>query len=678
MSQKKDTFYQELLNDFWIESQEHYESMVNYLKELVPGNSKKNIPFIELFYRSIHSLKGAARAIDIRSIEKISASMEELMSFLKGGGNELTTLHIEKLSQQLSLLQRELIFLKAENPQTHIASESLSTESTESNNSSLHDSGSVRVSTSILTRLLEQSDNFIAVENTIGYYKSELENLYNRHREREIYELLRDITSFKGALSKMSNEISNTLHEILLSNFGALFWLLEKMINEIALEHGKKILFKNRGAEVEVDRRILDQLKDPLIHIIRNAIDHGIEEASIRERKGKPAYGTIIIEVESLPESKAVIRISDDGAGINRNSILESAIRGGVIAREEAKELNNHEIDNLIFKAGVSSKKFITDLSGRGIGMSVVETNLSSLEASISIESVEGKGTSFNIIVPQQLSTFRAVMVKCGRENLMIPLKYVENVTKIEQSQIITTGQSSYIRDSDGKAIPICRLSTPLSISGSKNFYSGEKLNVITLVKEGKKEAFIVDELYQEYESSVRSLSNKLHFSPLILGVTLINNGIVVPVINVPQLFNGNHGLEMEDGIKERSEEGEESAKVLIVEDSITIRSMLRGIVEGAGYQVTTAVDGSDAISKFKNEKFDIIVTDIEMPNINGFELTRIIKQEFAQRETPVILVTALENPQDRNKGMEAGADAYIVKSSFEKSNLIEVIKRFV
>lgn len=741
----EEAFYKELLNDFRNEASEHYETIVKGLLDL---ESKEEDyvrqQVIETIYRSTHSLKGAARAVNLPDIERLCFSLETMFGHLKRGEISLTpqlldTLH--KSANMLDSLIKRLIEGRESNENNNLNQtiknleyiikisleaskkrwakakesfpEELNTKSgeiseiedREKNSDKISpqsvkpdeeltstrkiqeeraDQSSVRISTEHLNRILSESEDFITIKTTLDFYRKGLEELYMKYRDDSIYNMLKDLISFQTVSSRMIDDLVSNIKYSLLSNFGTLFKLLPKMVRDISKEREKDISILFSGEETEIDRRILDEFKDPLLHIIRNCIDHGIEKPEIRQQLGKKPKGNILVKVEKLIERKVRISITDDGSGIDESKILESAIKNGAITPDAGSSLTKGEILSLILKSGISSRKFVTDISGRGLGMTIVAEKVSRLGGEITIESTEGKGTTFTVTLPQTISTFRGVLVECEGMHLIIPSGFVDKAIQVPISSIQSIGDKNVIKLLDGESVGVVKLSQVLGIPAKESSSSkGDSIKLMILSHNPTKLAFVVNAVYGEHEGIVKDLGPQLKYVRNIAGVTLIENSKLVPVINVTELIQSaveRSASKSSKGVNETSKKGKADGakRVLVVEDSITIRSMLRSFLEGAGFIATTAIDGIDGLNKLENDKFDVVVSDIEMPRMNGFELTKKIRSNSALSDTPVILVTALESGDDMKKGMEAGADAYIVKSSFEQSNLLETIKRFI
>ena len=717
-----DSFLKELLNDFKIEALEHYDSIVKGLIDLEnTGSAEKRQEIIERIFRNTHSLKGAARAVNLNEIERLCSTLETIFGHLKKGeiavsSQLLDSMHksvdvlkilIDNLNDsgkniqvsanstiknleyllKLSLQQtREMMLEKEAAPEKDV----ILNEESELPESPLpekdaerHDLYSVRIPTGHLHQILAESEDFIAVKTTLDYYRKNLENIYVKYKDDDLYKLIKDLIAFQSVSSRMIDDLIINIRETLLSNFSTLLKVIPKMVRDLSKEYSKEIVLNIRGEETEIDRRILEELKDPLIHLIRNSIDHGIETPQERVDIGKEIKGKIDIKIEKLIDRKVRITITDDGAGINFANVVQSAEKNGLLAGIDPKTLSKDEIISLIFKSGVSSRKFVTDISGRGLGMSIVAEKIADLGGSIDVSTEPGKWTKFVLTLPQTISTFRGILIESDKLNLMIPSLYVDKAVRVTRDNISSIGDKSIIKCINGETLGVVRLSRILGITTSDTRRDQDEfIRLLILTNNNKRVAFIVDNIWGEYEGIVKDMGPQLQYIKNIAGVTIIENGKVIPVINVSELIDsaseGTDAFEPAQNIKMQPDKEIKEKRILVVEDSITVRSMLKNFVENAGYNVTTAVDGLDGYNKFTAEEFDLVISDIEMPRMNGFELTKRVRESKNHSDIPVILVTALESPTDMKMGMDAGADAYIVKSSFEKSNLIQTIKRFI
>ena len=371
------------------------------------------------------------------------------------------------------------------------------------------------------------------------------------------------------------------------------------------------------------------------------------------------------------------ILLSDDGGGIDLQALKEASLKRGILSTEEADKLADQEMLPLVFQSGVSTSPIITDISGRGLGLAIVREKIEKLGGQVSIETHRHAGTTFRMTLPLTLATFRGVLVTVAEHPFVIPTANVERVVRIKREDIRTVENLDTLSLGDA-TVPLVRLSGILELSES-----GEGPSVITVLvleSQGKRIGFSVDEVLNEQEVLIKNLSRPLSRIRNIAAATILGSGKVVPVLNVSDLIKSAATAAVRPAKPAKPAAGVEAAKksVLVVEDSITSRMLLKNILETSGYLVVTAVDGIDAMTRLKTEKFDAVVSDVDMPRMNGFNLTEKIRGDKKLAELPVVLVTALESREDRERGIDVGANAYIVKSSFDQSNLLETLRRLI
>jgi two-component system chemotaxis sensor kinase CheA len=442
-----------------------------------------------------------------------------------------------------------------------------------------------------------------------------------------------------------------------------------------------------QGAEIEIDKRILEELKDPLIHLVRNCVDHGIKKPEERTQEGKPPCGTIRLNFVAKDNRRMEISVSDDGTGVDLDKVRAAATKLGLLPADVAKLADPEETLRLIFHSGISTSPIITDISGRGLGLAIVREKVEKLGGAVSVESKKDVGTTFRLVLPMTLATFRGVLVRVGEYLFVLPAINVERVLRVREEEIKTVENHETIR-LDGQILSMSRLRDTLELPARKNgsasnnipgLKEASAMPVIILNSAEKRMAFLVDEVMQEQEVLVKGLGAQLKRVRNIAGATVLGTGKVVPVLSVQDL--------MKSAVRSASAARKEAvagtvparkARILVAEDSITSRSLLKNILETAGYQVATAVDGTDALTQIRSGEFDLVVSDVDMPRMNGFELTAKIRADKKLGDLPVVLVTALESREDKERGIEAGANAYIVKSSFDQSNLLGVVRKLI
>jgi two-component system chemotaxis sensor kinase CheA len=421
-------------------------------------------------------------------------------------------------------------------------------------------------------------------------------------------------------------------------------------------------------------------MKDPLIHLLRNCIDHGIENPAVREKKRKPPQGTIALAISQQDGGKVELLVADDGAGIDAARVKAAARKLGMVAEEEAEKLGERETLALVFRSGVSTSPIITDVSGRGLGLAIVREKVERLGGAIAIESHPDAGTSFRIVLPLTLATFRGILVRAGDRLFVIPAASVERVTRAAETDIGTVENRETIV-LGGQAVALVGLSDMLELPRAAASEAADRgASAVVLGAGPERIAFRVDEVLGEQEVLVKTLGRQLARVRNVAGASVLGTGQVVPVLNVPDLMKSAVKRAAAHAPVAAVEEpaGAQQRSILVVEDSITSRALLKNILESAGYRVATAVDGIDAYTALKTATFDLVVSDVEMPRMDGFDLTARVRADKRLAELPVVLVTALESREHRERGIDAGASAYIVKSSFDQSNLLEVIRRLI
>jgi two-component system chemotaxis sensor kinase CheA len=462
--------------------------------------------------------------------------------------------------------------------------------------------------------------------------------------------------------------------------FSSLLEIFPKFIRDLSRDQGKEVDWVSHGEEVQVDRRILQEMKDPLLHLIRNCIDHGIEKPAERTRKNKPSRGTVSVAISQRGGNKVEILVSDDGSGIDVAKVREAALKSGSITSEQEKALDEQQVLSFLFHSGVSTSPIITDISGRGLGLAIVQEKVEKLGGTVSVESHPDRATTFQIVLPLTLATFRGVLVRLDEHRFVIPTAHVESVVGVSKEGIKTVENRETI-EINGQALSLVRLGNVLELPRrAMGKEEAAKVPALVLSSTGKRIAFLVDEISSEQEVLVKSLGPQLSRVRNVAGATVLGTGKVVPILNVPDLmYSAVRATSAPLTIAAVEEKMATARKaILVAEDSITARTLLKNILESAGYHVTTAVDGVDAVTTLRSEEFDLVVSDVDMPRMNGFGLTAKIRADKKLSELPVVLVTALESRQDREHGIDVGANAYIVKSSFDQSNLLEVIRRLI
>ena len=513
-----------------------------------------------------------------------------------------------------------------------------------------------------------------------NYKVLEFGNLTHDHMkvlESKLIEIRRTGDRHRYATALMVDNLLEEMKKILMLPFSTLLEAFPKFVRDLSRDQNKDVELVISGEEIEIDRRILEEMRVVFIHLLRNAIDHGIEKPEVRLRNKKSSHGKIEIMVSHMDENKVDILLSDDGKGIDMQALKDVLIKREIISSEDAAKLTDQDIPAIVFRSGVSTSRIITDISGRGLGLAIVREKIEKLGGQIVLETHRHTGTSFRVTLPMTLITFRGLLITAAEREFIIPTTNVEKVVRVKKDEIKTVENRDTL-SLNGITIPLVRLDDILELTGKNGDLP--MMTVLILESQGKRIGFIVNEVLNELEVLIKPLSQPLSRVRNIAGATILGSGKVAPVLNISDLMKSAVKAAVYGPKPGRSEvKGEVIRKtVLVVEDSITSRMLLKNILETSGYLVVTAVDGIDAMTLLKTEKFDAVISDVDMPRMNGFNLTEKIRGDKKLAELPVVLVTALESREDKERGIDVGANAYIVKSSFDQSNLLEVIRRLM
>lgn len=494
---------------------------------------------------------------------------------------------------------------------------------------------------------------------------------------RELSEYVKDYSEDVSRTSVVITDLQEQGMRLRMLPANTIFQAFPRAVRDLAKQFRKDIELVVEGGDTELDKKVLEEINDPLVHIMRNAVDHGIEDPETRRVLGKPATGTVHLGARQEGD-RIVIEISDDGAGIDPEKVRQSAIRKGYITEAEAKSISDREAQYMIFEAGFSTAAIITEISGRGVGMDVVrEFVVEKLKGSLDLDSVPGRGTTFKLTIPLTLAIIRALMLRVGGQVYALPTGSIEETLRVDPNEIIKVEGREVIRR-QRRTIPLVRLSDILGVAPEPT--AAKKVPIATIGYSGHRMGFIVDAFVGEQQIVIKPLGNHLRKIDNVAGVTILGAGEVVPILNVPDLMaNARTRSGQRVGLQSARVERQGTRKILICEDSFTTRELERSIFEAAGYEVETAVDGAMGLNKLKDGlAVDAVVTDVQMPNMTGFELTRAIKLDASLKEIPVIIVTSLEREEEKAEGIEAGADAYITKSVFNQDTLLDTVERLI
>jgi chemotaxis protein histidine kinase CheA len=455
---------------------------------------------------------------------------------------------------------------------------------------------------------------------------------------------------------------------------GTVFDPLRRTVRDLAREHGKEVEFIVDGGDTELDRKIIEKLGDVLLHMIRNSLDHGLEPPAERVAAGKPARGTLALSA-FYEGGFVTIALRDDGRGLVASRIRDKAQAKGLYDAATLAGMSRAEINNIIFLPGFSTSPIITDLSGRGVGMDVVRKNVvEDLKGSITIDSREGQGTAFHLRLPLNLAVFPLFLVATGGKSCALPATAIVEVLAIARKELVEIVHKRAIRLRE-QLIPIEDLATLLGLPLAE---AGKEEALVVIITDGEeKMGLIVDDILGREEMVVKPLPSHMQKLKLVAGATLMEGDTILTVLQTPELFRLARAM-AEGGRRAPVAVQAASANILVVDDSANTREIEKSILEAYGYHVAMAGDGEEAFEKTREQLFDLVITDVEMPRLDGFSLAERLRRDERYRTVPIIIVTSLEKDEDKKRGIAVGADAYIVKSAFDQSNLLETVRSLI
>lgn len=458
------------------------------------------------------------------------------------------------------------------------------------------------------------------------------------------------------------------------------------LVREVAGASGKDVELVLDGADVELDVRVLDGVADALRHLVTNAVDHGCETPDARAAAGKPRRAVVTLAARTAGSS-VVVEVADDGAGVDDDVLREVAVRRGYLP--DGTTATGAVLHQVLFEPGFSTREDVTTTSGRGVGLDVVRSAVQELGGTIEVVSTLGLGTRFILTLPVTLGVARCLLVRCGTERYAVPLAGVVETLSLGDVVVHDVAGSLVIaREDSGATMPLADLGEVLGVAGARSPRA-----VVVARLTGEAVAWAVDEVESEREVVVKSLGDFLGRVPGAAGATIDDDGSVLLLVDLRELalrWTGSASLgagahapiatETSDAApRERdTAEGHGRARVLVVEDSLGVRELQRSILEGAGYDVVTAVDGLDGAARLQGGPVDLVLSDVEMPGMDGFTLTRTIRKTRGWENVPVVIMTSRGDDADKRAGLDAGADAYLLKREFDQRALVDTVRRLV
>ena len=540
------------------------------------------------------------------------------------------------------------------------------------------DTKTIKIQISQINSILQNYDKLLMRQIKLKKELSELKK--KAPKDNQNFQEFREIIENIEVLENQSVEIQKQIISLRMLPFDMILQPIKRSIFQEALKMGKNIDFDIPNSEITIDKTILENLPPIIMHLARNALDHGIEGALEREKIGKPAKGKVSITVEQV-SSRIFVTIKDDGRGIDYEKIRQKALQN---FPERAKEIQNADEDSLlqfIFMSGFSTKEQVTALSGRGIGLDVVRTEMEKLKGKIRVESKKNQGCTFELSLPNSLATQDGLFIQEGEKSYLVLSHYVKEILTVNKDNFLHL-QNGTVINFHNQLIPVYdfdsineKFEENISKNGKK---SQNEVPVVVLEYLNKKIAIMTDKILHYNTVVIKPLPPILKDFKALQGVVFDENYEIIPVLNIPDVMRRFGTINVYDQKKLEMKKAPKVHSILVVDDSHTTRHIEQIILEAEGYKVSTACDGIEALEKMKMYNFDLVISDVKMPRMDGFVLIHNIRHTEGLKNIPVIFITSVFEADTQEKVISLGANGYIVKSDFERENLVAKVKELL
>lgn len=748
-----------MLGLFKMEAESQCAVLTSGLLELETGHVAADR--IEPLMRAAHSLKGAARIVQLDPIVKVAHAMEDCFVAAGEGKLALAAEHIDKLlegvdcfnqlsacseneipaylsdnSSKLAELEQSFADIKngrfkstpaattplpeqaeitEQEPVKAPSAEASHEKNPHPEKSAADKEAVVRIAADKMNRLMGlAAESLVGVKRLQGFEKKILshkkrlleiaalidrleqnavdsdqfaelkrilKDIQHKHNEyyRDYTEYFADFSDYSRTMDNFSDSLYREVVSCRMRPFIEGVRDFPRSVRDLARKLGKKISLEISGESIAVDKDILDRLNAPLNHLVRNAVDHGIETPEERVNAGKNETGIVRLAARHWA-GMLNISISDDGKGIDIEKIRAKAVSKGLASAEIAAKLSEPELLEFMFLPGFSTASAVTEISGRGVGLDVVQTMAQEVRGVIKVETGLGKGTSFNLQVPVSLSVMPALVADIGGEPYAFPLMRIDHLLKLPKSEIQMLESRQYVKY-EGKNIGLVSAAQVLGLDGKA--VSSDVIHVVIISDRLNQYAIFVDGFTGEFELVVRPLDPRLGKVSDISSTSVLEDGSPVLILDIDDMVrsidNILNGGRLQ-GVSDSSAAGVVSPgkRILVVDDSITVREVERNLLENNGYEVDVAVDGAEGWNAVRSRQYALVITDVDMPRMNGIELVAGIKKHERLHSLPVMIVSYKDREEDRLRGLEAGADYYLTKSSFHDNTLLDAVENLI
>ncbi len=675
---------------FRTEARDLIDGLMHGVLELEKGRGDSEL--VSRLLRAAHTLKGAARVVRQARMADTSHVIEEVLGELRDAPGRASADRIKVLLGGVDSLSADLAALTGPAPRgTEPPPGERGTPPAEATEERLE---AIRVEVKDIDRLLRTVSELRAILAGLQKQVDEVQRLAKsadrlRHegktrrvelpasaagRTEELEESLRAASRDLSAIADRSGHRIRDLAEqaaaMRLVPAASLFSLLERTVRDAALAGGKDATFAGSGGDVRLDARALSVLRHAFVQIVRNAVAHGIEPPEGRRAEGKPATGRVHVRVQRRSD-RAVFSCSDDGRGIDVEKVRQVVVSRGLASGEQAAKMTPAQTTALLLRGGLTTAAGVSQLSGRGIGLDVVREAVASLNGTIDAWSQPGVGTRIEVSVPVHVESQHVVDVRAGASDFAIPLHGVKRTLRVTASEVAASPDGESILD-DGRSVRFVSLARLVSPEPERR---GLAFSALVIEGGGSVAAIGVDRVLGTSRVVVRSMPPVLGPTPMLAGAFVDGEGDVRVVLSVEGLLRA---VENQAYGPVPAGAGRMTVPLLVIDDSLTTRMLEQGILEAAGYEVDTAASGDEALEKARRRRYGVFIVDVEMPGMDGFTFIRTAGRERDLQDVPSIVLTSRDSPEDRARGAQAGAKAYIVKSAFDEKTLLRTIRELI
>lgn len=716
------------IETFKIETREHIEKLNKGFLKVEKTPDDKTL--LEFLMKEAHTIKGSATVMGFNRISEVSHLMEDGFEAAMAGEFMVSKVHVDFLFECLDLIEclledkvtwndkgidqslieefcskAESLFIANSSikdeivltgdiqlDQDHKISEASFTASINENiypketkfkeaRNVYQAIDNVRIDVSRIDKLLNYSRELLISKSrltqTVKHVVEKTESLQNA--DEKYLTLLGDLKNVCQMVDVAASRIQDEIMNLRMLPISYLFSTFPRPMRDLAHKKNKNVELIIKNEDTLIDKNIIDEMKEPIMHLLRNAIDHGIEDEAERRVLGKENIAKIILD-SYHHGSQIVIKVQDDGRGINVIKIKEKAVLKGFVSKEHVDQMSDEQVLQLLFTPGFSTKEEVTDISGRGVGLDFVRDKVKNLKGIVEIHTELNKGTTFLMKLPLTLSIIECLMVAGGNETFAIPIDSVIETVMIKPDEIKTVEKKEAITVR-GMILPLIRLNELFGLS-TRGIMEKKYFLVVILQSVERKLALLVDDLINRQEVVNKSLNAYMENVQNISGATILGDGRILFILDVHGVIESAEGViikrqKLTDQKKQLLVEKKKKT-ILLAEDAFTTAMLEKNILESVGYSVVLAKDGVEALKLSTQERFDLVITDVLMPRMDGFQLTEKLRQSELYKDTPIIIVTTREKEQDKRRGLEVGANAYILKKEFTTEGLLETIERII